>query len=104
MLCDCSDNVVALCAISVGHAFDCEIVAFGCAGSEYNLLRRSADQFCDLFTSGVYRLAGLPSEGMAVAGGIAEFAREVRQHGLKHLRVKWRGGVVIEVRSEERRV
>ncbi len=84
-------------AVHLRDALDREVVRFGRAGGEDDLLRRAADQLRDLLARLVDGLLGFPAELVVAAGRIAEDLAEVRQHGFEHARVHRRRRVVVHV-------
>src|SRR5581483_5496157 len=77
-----SNDVVATRALGLSDAEDSEVVAFSGAGGKNNLLRRRADCSGDLTAGRFHSRSSFPSKRMAIAGGIAKFGSEERQHGL----------------------
>src|SRR6266404_440675 len=78
-------------------ALERQVDALGRARGEDDLLLVAADQRRDLLARPVHGLFGLPAEGMAARGRIAEFGREIRHHRLQHPRIEGGGGVVVHV-------
>ncbi len=66
------DDVVALLAVHLRDALDRQVVRFGGAAGEDDLLRRGVDQAGDLRARVFHRFFGRPAEGVVAAGGVAE--------------------------------
>ena len=94
---DLRDDVIALFAVHLGDAFDREIRRFSSAAGEDNLFRRRIDQLGDLPASVLHGFLGLPTEFMVAARCVAEFLREIRNHGFDNARVDRRGRVIIKI-------
>src|SRR6185436_4156027 len=91
------DDVVALLAVHLGDALDRQVVRFGRAAREDDLLRVRADEIRNLLARLLDRLFRFPAERMVAAGGVAEVLREVRQHRLDDARVHRRRRVIVHV-------
>ena len=96
----CGDDVVALFAVHFRGAFERQVVRFGGAAGEDDLLRRRVDQTGDLRARVLDRFFGRPAKGVVAARGIAELLVEVGQHRFDHARVHRSGGVVIHVNRQ----
>jgi hypothetical protein len=94
---DLGDDVVAALAIHFGHALDGQIVAFGGARGEDDLLRGGADYIRNLLARGFHGLLGFPSERVIAAGRIAEFLGKVWQHGFQDPRIERSSSVIIHI-------
>ena len=97
---DLGDDVVAALAIHLGNALEREVVRLGGTGGEDDLLGGGPDQLGDLSACGLNGGLSLPAKLMIAAGGIAELAGEVGQHGFEDPRVHGRGGVVIHIEGK----
>ncbi len=91
------DDVVAFFGVHLGHALDRQVVGFGGAAGENNFLGGRADQIRDLLARVVDCLFRFPPETVVAAGGVAEFLREVWQHGVDDSRVSRRRSVIIKI-------
>ena len=94
------DDVVALLGVHLGDALDRQIVRFGGAAGEDDLLGGGADQARDLLARLLHRLLGFPAEAVIAAGGIAEDLEEIRLHRLEHARIHRRGRVIVHVNRQ----
>src|SRR6266566_5771845 len=97
VFCNRCDDVVALLFVHLGHALDGEVVTFGGAGSEYDLLRSGANQPSNALAGLLHRGFGHPPKGMVPAGSVAELFHEEGQHLVQNPGIYRRGGVVIHV-------
>src|SRR5579863_61483 len=97
---DCGDNVIALLAVHLGHAFDGEVVALSGAGSENDFFGGGADQLGDTLAGSFDALFTSPTERVIVAGGVAELLHEKGKHLLQHPRIRGGGGVVIHINGQ----
>ena len=79
-----------------GDGAEGEVVGFGAAAGEDDLVRLRAEYFGDGAAGGVEALAGFAGLGVDAAG-VAPGAGEVGQHGVDDARIDGRGGGVIEV-------
>jgi len=91
------DYVIALAGARFHHAFDRQVVRFGGAAGENNLLRRRANEAGNPRARFVHGLLRLPPELVIAAGRVAELARKIRQHGIQHARIEGGGGMVVQV-------
>ena len=91
----CGDPVAAA-AGGHGDGAEGEVVSFGAAAGEDDLVRLRAERFGDGAAGCVEALAGIAGLGVDAAG-VTPGGREVRQHGRDHARVGRRRGGVIEV-------
>ena len=91
------DQLDELVAVCLGHTLKCEVVAFGGAGCEDDLLGISPYQLCYAETGAFHCLFTGPPKGMIPAGCITKFFGEVRQHLLQNTRINWRGGMIVHV-------
>ncbi len=94
---DLRDDVIALLAVHLGDAFDCEIRGFGGAAGENNFFGRRVDELGDLPASVFHGFFGLPAEFVVAARSVAEFLREIWNHGFDDARVYRRGRVIIKI-------
>ena len=67
-----------------------------------DLVRRGADQRCDLGAGGFYRVVGTAAKTVR-RRRIAELAAQKGQHGVEHRGVDRRGGIVVEIDRGHRR-
>ena len=91
------DDVVALFGVHLGHALQRQVVRFGRAAGEHDLLGGCADQARDLLARLLDRFFRFPAEAVIAAGGVAERLREIRHHRLEHARIHRRGRVIVHV-------
>ena len=77
-----------------------QIVRFGGAAGEHDLLGGRADQVRDLLAGFLHRLFGLPAKAVIAAGGVAEDLHEIRLHRLKHARIHRRRRVIVHVNRQ----
>ncbi len=91
------DDVVALLAVHLGHALDCQVVAFRGARGEDDLFRGRADQLRDTLARQLDCFFRHPSKGVIAAGGVAELLCEVGQHFFENPRIHGRGRVIVHV-------
>jgi hypothetical protein len=89
--------VVAFIAKGFCHAFDSKVIALRGPRGEDNLTGRSSDGRSDLAAALLNRCSGGPSEGMAIAGGVAKIAGEKREHFFQHTWIHGSSGVVIQI-------
>ncbi len=71
------DDVIALRGVHFGDAFDREIIGFGRAAREDDLLRIGANGTRNRFARMIDRFLRLPAEGMVPARRVAEIFGEV---------------------------
>ena len=90
------DDVVAPVAVGGGYAFDSVVVGLGAAAGKNQGVGRAAQEGGRLFPGLVHGGPGGQAERVA-AGGIAKVVVEVGQHSRRYLRVKGRGGVVVQI-------
>ena len=93
------DDVVALFLEEFRHAGQGQVVRFGRAAGQDDLLFGRADQRGDLPPRLLYAFLRFPPEGVVAAGRVAELIGEVGQHRLQHPWVHRGGGVVIHVQG-----
>ena len=80
------------------HAFECEIVALGSAGSKYDLFAVGADREGDALAGVGEGFGGGAAVGVR-ARRAAEMLRPKGLHRLEHRGVDGRGRVVVEINS-----
>ena len=81
------------------HTFDGQIIRFGSATGEDNLLGLGPDQYCYLPAGGIDGILGLGAKGMVFTGGIAVNLREEWRHGVKDASIHRRGGMVVQINA-----
>lgn len=91
------DDVVSLLAVEAGDAEDREVVRFGRAGSEDDLLGRGAEEFRDFFTRAVDGGFRLPAVEVISRGRVPERSRQIRHHRFEDARVNRGRRVVVHV-------
>ncbi len=91
------DDVVALFGVHLGHALQRQIVRFGGAAGEHDLLGGRPDQARDLLARLLDRFLGFPAKAVIAAGGVPEGLKEIRLHRLEHARIHRRGRVIVHV-------
>ena len=82
---------------ALGHALDRQVVRFGGAAREDDVLVRRADHRGHLASCRVDGVAGPPAGGVIEAGRVADLIAQQRQHRVEHARIDRRGGVGIQV-------
>ena len=82
---DAGDDVVALFAVKLDHALDCQIVGLGRAAGENDFLGLGVDQRGDLVARALSTAssASQPKLWLRLAA-LPNFSREIRQHRLEH--------------------
>ena len=88
--------MVASGSIGPRNALDGVIVGFRAAAGEQHFVVVARQHTCDLMARSIHTGASLKAKGMP-ARRIAVETVDVRQHGLGHLRVYRRRGVVVEI-------
>ena len=78
------------------NAANCQVVGFGAAGGEDNLVRACADKDCDLPPCAIGGGPRFLTEQVD-ARSVAKFFRQVWQHRFDDPRVDRRGGTMIEI-------
>ena len=82
---------------ALGDALDRQVVRFGGAAGEDDVLVRRADHRGDLAPRRVDGVAGPPAGGVIEAGRVADLVAQQRQHRVEHARIDRRGGVGVQV-------
>src|SRR5260370_33935969 len=100
---DSCNDVVPFIAVGLGDSFYAQVVALCSPRRESDLLRGSADQGRNLPARALDSLFSFPTELVTVTGSVPKFARQVREHGLKHAGIDWRGGGIVEIYRKPRR-
>ena len=72
------------------------VICFRAAACKNDFLGTRANQRGDLFACRFHRGARLLSKGVN-RSGIAELARQIRQHRVEHFRLDRRGGIVVQI-------
>ena len=90
------DEVFAARSVAAGEAEDGEVIRFGAAAGEDDLVRAAAEERGELVAGIVERGAGLASGGVD-GGGVAVVLLQVGAHGGEHLGGEGCGRVVVEV-------
>src|SRR4051812_17937561 len=94
----CADDDLLACPIAKpNESVQSEIQRFCCATGEDDFRWTSVDHFGDGFPGLLYRSGGIPSPTMIAAGRVPVAFREPGQHRRTHARIKWCGGVIVEV-------
>jgi len=91
------DQVPALDAVGVGHAFQGQVVRFGGARGPDDVAGRGADQRRHLAPCVRHSHRGVLAERVRGAGRVAEFFGHEFEHLAGHARIDRRGSGVIEV-------
>ena len=91
-----SDDVVARVPVRPRHAPDRVVVGLGAVAGEDDLVVVAAKHPSKLPPCQLDAFPRRPAEGVA-AGGVTEVAVDVGRHGLCHLGVDRRGGIVVQV-------
>src|SRR5260370_38224541 len=91
MLGSLRDDVISLLAIHLRDAVNRQIVGFGRAAREDNLLRHGVNQLGYLSPGALHSLLSRPSERAIAAGRFARFLTEIWQHRFPPPRVCPRG-------------
>ena len=97
MLGHTGDDVIAFVPISIGNAFDRQIVRLRRTAGNNDLLCRRADQFGDLLPRRIDSGLRFPAERVAFARRIAKALGEIGQHRFQHPWIDGRGGVIIQI-------
>ena len=91
------DDVLAALGVEIRRALDGQVVGLGGAGGPDDFARIGVDQPGDLGAGVFHGLFGLPAEGVAARGRVAEMLIQPGHHLVDHARVDRRGGRVVQI-------
>ena len=94
---DAGHNMIFFALVKSGHALNGQVVGFGGARGENDVLGFGADEGGDLLSGDQGCLFGLPPIFMIAGMGIAKFFGKPRDHGLNHSGVARGRGLIIHI-------